>query len=87
MSVSDGAVEVADRGPGFVDSDLPRVFDRFYRSDAARSRPGSGLGLSIVHDLVAAHGGTVAAANRPGGGAVVRVEFPPPPAGPAPLSA
>ncbi|MFZ4669293.1 MAG: HAMP domain-containing sensor histidine kinase [Microthrixaceae bacterium] len=87
VSVAAGAVEVADRGPGFDDRDLPRVFDRFYRSDAARSRPGSGLGLSIVHDLVAAHGGTVAAANRPGGGAVVRVEFPPPPAGPAPLSA
>ncbi len=78
VAVTDGAVEVADRGPGFVDSDLPRVFDRFYRSDAARSRPGSGLGLSIVHDLVVAHGGTVAAANRPGGGAVVRVAFPPP---------
>lgn len=82
VTVAEGAVEVADRGPGFVDSDLPRVFDRFYRADAARSRPGSGLGLSIVHDLVVAHGGTVAAANRPGGGAVVRVAFPPP--GPQP---
>lgn len=71
-----GRIQVADRGPGFVDEDLPRVFDRFYRATAARSRPGSGLGLSIVSDLVEQHGGTVFAGNREGGGAVVGIQLP-----------
>ena len=71
-----GRVEVQDSGPGFAEVDLPRVFDRFYRSDAARSRPGSGLGLAIVADVVALHGGTVMAGNRPDGGAVVGFQLP-----------
>jgi two-component system sensor histidine kinase MprB len=77
-----GAVDVADRGPGISEEDLPHVFDRFYRSTAARSRPGSGLGLAIVRDVVERHGGTVVAADRPGGGAVVGFRLPPAPAGP-----
>jgi signal transduction histidine kinase len=52
------------------------VFDRFHRADSARSLPGSGLGLAIVRDVVEAHGGTVAAANAPDGGAMVRVVLP-----------
>ena len=71
-----GRVEVLDRGPGFSDADLPHVFDRFYRSDAARSRPGSGLGLSIVADVAARHGGSVVAGNRTGGGAFVGFQLP-----------
>mgnify|MGYP000440930598 CR=1 FL=1 len=47
-----GRVEVADRGPGIAAEDRERVFDRFFRSTEARSRPGSGLGLSIVSDVV-----------------------------------
>ncbi len=66
-----GRVEVADRGPGIAPEDRDRVFDRFYRSDAARSRPGSGLGLSIVADVVERHGGRTFVAERAGGGAVV----------------
>jgi two-component system, OmpR family, sensor kinase len=64
-------VEVSDRGPGLDDADTERVFERFFRADASRSRQagGSGLGLSIVAGLVAAHGGSVTAANRDGGGA------------------
>ena len=71
-----GRVEVLDRGPGFSDADLPHVFDRFYRSDAARSRPGSGLGLAIVADVAARHGGSVVAGNRNGGGAFVGFQLP-----------
>ncbi|MGI9605649.1 MAG: HAMP domain-containing sensor histidine kinase, partial [Acidimicrobiales bacterium] len=65
------AVDVLDRGPGIPDADIPRVFDRFYRSDQTRTEPGSGLGLAIVADVAAAHGGNVHAAARDGGGAVV----------------
>jgi two-component system sensor histidine kinase MprB len=75
VEVAGGALSVRDHGPGFEDSDLPHVFDRFYRAGNARSLPGSGLGLAIVRQAAEAHGGTVEAANAPGGGAVVRVSF------------
>ena len=71
-----GRVAVSDRGPGFDPSDLPHVFDRFYRSVAARSRPGSGLGLSIVSDVAGLHGGSVFAENREDGGATVGMILP-----------
>jgi two-component system sensor histidine kinase MprB len=74
-------VEVRDRGRGFTPEDLPHVFDRFYRSVEARTQSGSGLGLAIVRQAVERDGGTVFAANREGGGAVVGFELPPPPAG------
>jgi two-component system sensor histidine kinase MprB len=70
-----GELSVRDHGPGFEDKDLPHVFDRFFRSDRARAMPGSGLGLAIVRQAAEAHGGSVEAANAPGGGAVVRVSF------------
>ena len=76
LTSTTGRIEVADRGPGFSDADLPHVFDRFYRATSARSRPGSGLGLAIVSDVVQNHGGTVFALNRPGGGAVVGFQLP-----------
>ncbi|MFI2636645.1 ATP-binding protein [Streptomyces collinus] len=63
-------VEVLDRGPGIADSDLTRVFDRFYRAADARSLPGSGLGLSIVREVALAHGGAPFALRRDGGGTV-----------------
>ncbi len=47
-----------DHGPGFADEDRPLVFDRFYRSAAARAMPGAGLGLAIVREVAEAHGGT-----------------------------
>jgi two-component system sensor histidine kinase MprB len=52
---------VADEGPGVPAADLPYIFDRFYRSTAARSKPGSGLGLSIVRQIAEIHGGSVGA--------------------------
>ncbi|MEO5834741.1 MAG: HAMP domain-containing sensor histidine kinase [Nakamurella sp.] len=72
VDVDGTTVTVSDRGPGLAATDTERVFDRFYRSDVARSLPGSGLGLAIVRDTAATHSGTVSAANRPGGGAVIR---------------
>jgi len=67
---------VADQGPGIASDDLPHVFDRFYRSDKARSTPGSGLGLSIVASTVRAHGGWVRAERAPSGGAQFVVRLP-----------
>ncbi|MBA3288347.1 MAG: HAMP domain-containing histidine kinase [Acidimicrobiia bacterium] len=69
--VAGATVTVEDRGPGFAAGDKAKVFDRFHRSEAARALPGSGLGLAIVRDVAERHGGTVRAANRPGGGASV----------------
>ncbi len=77
VTVGGGKVEVRDHGAGIAPEDRPHVFDRFYRSAAARSMPGSGLGLAIVKQVVEAHGGTVWAADAPGGGAVVGFEIPP----------
>lgn len=74
----DVMLTVADNGPGIPEEDLPKVFERFYRVDKARSRAagGTGLGLSIVQDTVKKRGGTVSAANRAGGGAVFTVRWP-----------
>jgi two-component system sensor histidine kinase MprB len=63
-------LEVLDRGPGVAAADQPFVFDRFFRADAARSRPGSGLGLAIVRQIAEVHGGTASVASREGGGSV-----------------
>ena len=69
---------VEDNGAGIPEEDLPRLFERFYRVDKARSRAagGTGLGLAIVSDTVERRGGTVTAANRPSGGAVFTVRWP-----------
>ena len=67
---------VADRGPGIAPGDRPKVFDRFYRSDEARTMPGSGLGLAIVARIVVDHGGDAFVEERPGGGAIVGFTLP-----------
>jgi two-component system sensor histidine kinase MprB len=69
-------IEVADSGPGIADADLPKVFDRFYRSSEARALPGSGLGLSIVKQAAERHGGTVYAGRAPEGGALISIRLP-----------
>ena len=70
-------IQVSDSGPGIPPDDLARVFERFYRVDKSRGRPGgTGLGLAIVRHLVELHGGTASAANRPEGGAVVTIVLP-----------
>jgi len=65
-------ITVRDRGPGFAEADLPRVFHPFF----TRRPGGTGLGLPIVQRIVDEHGGTVSAGNHPGGGALIRVELP-----------
>jgi heavy metal sensor kinase len=75
-----GSVElsVADSGPGIPEEHLPKIFDRFYRVDTARTsaQGRSGLGLAICKAIVEAHGGSIAVANRSGGGAEFSVRLP-----------
>ncbi len=74
---SEGArVEVRDRGPGVPDGELERIFEPMVRLDEARSERGAGLGLAIARRAVFAHGGSIEAAPRDGGGLVVRVALP-----------
>jgi two-component system sensor histidine kinase MprB len=77
VALHDGELTVRDHGPGFAPEDIPLVFDRFYRADAARALPGSGLGLAIVRQVAEAHGGRATAANADGGGALLTVTLPP----------
>ena len=82
VTVDRSTVVVRDHGPGIPEADLPHVFTRFYRSPEARSKPGSGLGLSIVDQTARAHEGSVTVVNAPDGGAVFTFtlpEAPPPP--------
>ncbi len=71
-------IRVTDTGDGIAPEHLARIFERFYRVDAARSRAegGTGLGLAIVRHLVEAHGGTVAAESTIGAGTTISVFFP-----------
>ena len=75
VTVREGEVIVADRGPGVATEDAPRIFDRFYRAAAARSKPGAGLGLAIVREAAEAHGGT-ATLDSTNGGARFRLTLP-----------
>jgi signal transduction histidine kinase len=78
--VDDGhaVLEVVDTGEGIPPEHLPRVFERFYRADAARSREagGSGLGLAIARSLVDAHGGSLTLASAPGAGTRATIHLP-----------
>jgi two-component system sensor histidine kinase BaeS len=76
---SDGtsaSLEVLDNGPGIPDDDLPHVFQRFWRGANGDKASGSGIGLAVVAELVAAHHGSVTAANAPSGGARFIVTLP-----------
>ncbi|HET8723027.1 MAG TPA: ATP-binding protein [Anaeromyxobacteraceae bacterium] len=68
-------VSVADQGPGIPESDLPRLFERFFRGAGEGRAKGAGLGLYGARLLVEAHGGTLRAENAPEGGAIFRVEL------------
>lgn len=71
-------LSVADTGIGIAPADLPHIFERFYRADAARSRGagGAGLGLALVRWVVRAHGGDIEVASTPGGGTTFTVALP-----------
>lgn len=77
--VADGLlVEVADRGVGIAEADLPKLFEPFFRADRSRARAtgGVGLGLTLCRRIVEAHGGKIEGRPRPGGGAVFRFILP-----------
>jgi signal transduction histidine kinase len=69
---------VSDDGPGVAAEDLPRIFEPFYRAEASRSKAtgGLGLGLMLVKQIVEAHGGSIAAANRADGGLRITIDLP-----------
>jgi len=75
-------VHVTDTGPGIAPEHLPRVFERFYRVDTARSREdgGTGIGLAIARSVVEAHGGRIRAESEVGKGSVFTFELPVAPA-------
>src|SRR5262245_1455933 len=71
-------LEIADTGIGIAEDELPRIFDRFHRIQGVRARTheGSGIGLSLVHDIVRLHGGTIEAASVPEQGTTFRIKLP-----------
>ena len=73
---AEAVVEVSDDGPGFTAELLTTVFDRFRRGDHEHDREGAGLGLAIRQTIMAAHGGSASADNRPLRGAIVRLTMP-----------
>ena len=74
-------VEVTDAGPGIPQEHLPHVFERFYRADAARSGPSSGLGLSIARENARLLGGDIEVQSEPGAGSRFTLRLPDPVAG------
>ena len=77
-AAGDAILEVADTGIGIPAEDLSHVFTRFWRGEKSRSRAkgGAGIGLSIVQELVRAHGGRITVESQPGAGSVFRVAIP-----------
>jgi two-component system sensor histidine kinase MprB len=76
LTVDRSGVIVRDHGDGIAETDLPHVFDRFYRGANSRSRQGSGLGLAIVSQAAAQHRGSVTVANAADGGAIFTLALP-----------
>ena len=78
LAARPGELEVSDDGRGVGEEELPRLFERFYRSDRARASRGTGLGLAIVKHVVASAGGQVQASGGPGRGLRIVCSFPAP---------
>lgn len=81
VQVGGGTVTVRDQGPGIPEAEIHHVFDRFYRSEEARSQPGSGLGLAIVDKIVTDHAGQAFIHNAEGGGIAAGFTLPQAPSG------
>ena len=77
ICVDANRIIVNDRGPGVLEAELDRIFDKFYRSPTVQTIEGSGLGLAFVAEVVQAHDGTVHAMNRDGGGTTITLDFGP----------
>ncbi|HEY6036058.1 MAG TPA: PAS domain S-box protein [Kofleriaceae bacterium] len=73
---STAVLTVEDRGPGIPEDQLERIFDRFERAASVRNYPGMGLGLYVAKEIVIAHGGSIRAHNREGGGTTVEIRLP-----------
>lgn len=67
---------IEDNGIGIPEKDLPHIFERLYQADESRSAIGNGLGLSIVHELISIHGGTICAKTPPNGGTSFIITLP-----------
>ena len=78
LRAEDGLLEAVDDGRGLEEEEVPRLFERFYRSDRARASRGTGLGLAIVKHVVVSAGGQVEAEGGPGRGLRIRCTFPAP---------
>jgi len=78
LAARPGELEVSDDGRGVAEDELPRLFERFYRSDRARASRGTGLGLAIVKHVIASAGGRVEASGGPGRGLRIVCSFPAP---------
>jgi two-component system, OmpR family, phosphate regulon sensor histidine kinase PhoR len=76
ITVEQNALRASDDGVGVSEKDLPRLFERFYRSDRARGSGGSGLGLAVVKHITVAADGTVEATQTPGHGLTITARFP-----------
>jgi two-component system, OmpR family, sensor histidine kinase MtrB len=76
VEVSRGGVTVADRGPGIAPEHLPRIFERFFKADPARSKAGSGLGLAIARENARLLGADLQVSSEPGAGTRFRLELP-----------
>ncbi len=76
VALTEGTLTVSDDGVGVRATDLPRLFERFYRGDQARTSRGTGLGLAIVKHIVTSAGGMVEATSEPGQGLTIRMSFP-----------
>jgi signal transduction histidine kinase len=75
-SNGEAVLRVSDTGIGIPAAEMPHIWDRLFRGDASRSARGLGLGLSLVKDIVEAHGGRVQAASEPGHGATFEIRLP-----------
>jgi two-component system sensor histidine kinase BaeS len=76
LAGSGAVLEVTDTGVGIPADELPRIFDRFWRGQAAAQTSGSGIGLAIAAELAWAHGGTLTAASEPGAGTRLTLTVP-----------